>query len=130
MPSGNKCTLKLDQDGKYRYFDQSDKEISEAEFQKQTGKTGQAIMDKIHKQERAKTPDQTAYSATLTIAPGKFPTATFKDKNGQVHTFTGKSSGISFSAGTRQKAQIENLKQQIIEAGFTNVNLVETKQGR
>ena len=127
MPSGNKCTLKIDKNGNYRYFDKSGKEISEAEFQKQTGKTGKATMDKINNQQRAKNPDKTAYTANLTISAGKHPTATFKDKNGQVHTFTGKSSGVSFYAGTRQKAQIENLKQQIKAAGFTNVNLVEVK---
>lgn len=127
MRSGNKCTLKIDQSGKYRYFDKSGKEISEAEFQKQTGKTGKATMDKINNQQRTKNPDKTAYTANLTISAGKYPTATFRDKNGQVHTFTGKSSGVSFSAGTRQKAQIENLRQQIKAAGFTNVNLVEVK---
>ena len=127
MRSGNKCTLKIDQSGKYRYFDKSGKEISEAEFQKQTGKTGKATMDKINNQQRAKNPDKTAYTANLTITAGKHPTATFKDKNGQVHTFTGKSSGVSFYAGTKQKAQIENLRQQIKAAGFTNVNLVEVK---
>ena len=127
MRSGNKCTLKIDKNGNYRYFDKSGKEISEAEFQKQTGKTGKATMDKINNQQRAKNPDKTAYTANLTITAGKHPTATFKDKNGQVHTFTGKSSGVSFYAGTRQKAQIENLRQQIKAAGFTNVNLVEVK---
>lgn len=44
MSSGNKCTLKIAQDGNYHYFDKSGKEISEAEFQKQTGKTGKVVV--------------------------------------------------------------------------------------
>lgn len=44
MSSGNKCTLKIAQDGNYHYFDKSGKEISEAEFQKQTGKTGKVAV--------------------------------------------------------------------------------------
>jgi len=44
MSSGNKCSLKVDQKGNYHYFDKSGKEISEAEFQKQTGKTGKATV--------------------------------------------------------------------------------------
>lgn len=44
MSSGNKCTLKIAQGGNYHYFDKSGKEISEAEFQKQTGKTGKVVV--------------------------------------------------------------------------------------
>lgn len=73
--------------------------------------------------EAAARKDNTPYKAKLYIRVGQKPTAIFTDKNGKTHKFIGRSGGMSFSHSTRQTAEINNVKEQIRNAGFTNVTL-------
>lgn len=128
--SGRKYSVKQDHRGKYHYFDEKNNEMQEPEFKAKTGiENGEAVANKYkmrkayQQSQNNKKTDSTQYSAKISKEPGKYTTATFKDSSGKTHTYTGRTSGISFSPSTRRAAEIEDIKRQMKADGFTNVTL-------
>ena len=72
--------------------------------------------------------DNTSYKVVATRTTTGRRTITFRDSNGKTHTFTANNSINLNGNGYRQdKADIDNLQEQLKKAGFTNVTI--TPQG-
>lgn len=82
--SGSKCSIKTDKNGKYHYFDKSGKEISEAEYKKQTGMTGKETMAKVARQNEVNNWNKAHPNHKVTLKGSQYSTTVNTVQSGNV----------------------------------------------
>ncbi|MBQ8458742.1 hypothetical protein IJ541_01415 [bacterium] len=119
-----KTHYQLQKDGTYKPLKDVKMVMKDGSWIDNKGKThkeavdGQNNTQSTTKTKQDSSKDLKGKPVQVTVKPGKYPTATVNGK-----TYTGISSGVSFSPSTKQQAQLENLKQQLQADGYTNVTL-------
>ena len=82
--SGNKCVIKTDKNGKSHYFDKSGKEISEAEYKKQTGMTGKETMARVAKENEVKKWNKEHPNHKVTLKGNQYSTTVNTVQSGNI----------------------------------------------